>query len=223
MGNRDGEIRPRRTRQGNPRSHLHPTPRPVRWRGRCQILENFEEVRAQAQVLRVLDSEHIEMVVHIPERYISLVRFVEDINVIFDAIKDAKLPAEISEVGNEASPTTRTFPVTLQMEQLEGKRVYPGMTGRASGQLKKVYEPYSGIVVPAAAVFVPEGKEQSHVWVVDKASMTVSPRPVELSQPRTNGLSIESGLEPGDIVVTAGANSLRDGQKVNLLNPEGGG
>ncbi|MGI9371461.1 MAG: efflux RND transporter periplasmic adaptor subunit [Hyphomicrobiales bacterium] len=182
----------------------------------AKYVEDFEEVRAQNQVLRVLDSEHIEMVVDIPERYISLVKFVEDIKVTFDAIQDAQLAATVSEVGNEASATTRTFPVTLRMEQLDGKRVLPGMTGRASGRLKQGYEPFSGVVVPAAAVFVPEGKDQSHIWIVDKASSTVSSRPVELSQARTNGLSISSGLKPGDIVVTAGANSLTEGQKVVL-------
>lgn len=188
----------------------------------AKYLEEFEEVKTKSLVLRVLDSEHIEMVVDIPERYISLAPFVEDIKVTFDAVGDAEFEAEISEIGNEASTTTRTFPITLLMAQVEGRRVLPGMTGRARGRLKKGYEPYSGIVIPPAAVFVPEGQDKSHVWIVEKGTMTVKLRAVELSLPRTNGFSIKSGLDVGDIVVTAGANSLREGQKVSMLKPEGG-
>jgi RND family efflux transporter MFP subunit len=187
----------------------------------AKYIEEFEEVKAQSPVIRVLDNERIEMVIDIPERYIALVPFIEDINVTFDAVGDAQLKARVSEIGNEASATTRTFPVTLIMDQPEGeKRVLPGMTGRASGRLKAGYEPYSRIVVPPAAVFVPEGQDKPHVWIVDRESMTVSQRAVELAQPHSQGLSIKAGLEVGDIVVTAGANSLRMDQKVSLLAPE---
>jgi len=185
----------------------------------AKYIEEFEEVKAQSPVIRILDSERIEMVIDMPERYIALVAFVEDITVTFDAVGDAKLKATVSEIGTEASATTRTYPVTLIMNQLEEGRVLPGMTGRASGRLRAGYETYSGIVVPPAAVFVPEGQDKPHVWIVDRESMTVSQRAVELAQPHSQGLSIKAGLEVGDIVVTAGANSLRVDQKVSLLVP----
>ena len=186
----------------------------------AKYIENFEEVTAQSAVVRILGSERIEMVINIPEGYIAMVTHIENIQVTFDAIGDVDLPAEISEIGTEASATTRTFPVTLLMTQPAGARVLPGMTGRATGQPKKGYETFSGIVVPPAAVFVPEGQDQPHVWIVDTSTMTVSARPIKLAQTTSQGLSIESGLDVGNIVVTAGANSLRDGQKVSLLDPE---
>jgi len=188
----------------------------------AKYVENFEEVQAQQQVLRVLDNENIEMVVDVPERYIGLSRHVIDVNVTFDAVGDMAIPAEITEVGTEASVTTRTFPVTLLMSQPEGVKVLPGMTGRATGRVSEEFAPFSDIVVPPAAVFIPEGQTAAHVWIVDTQSSTVTARKVEVGEPRTQGLAINGGLEPGEIIVTAGANSLREGQKVKFETTEGG-
>ncbi|QDG74710.1 efflux RND transporter periplasmic adaptor subunit [Labrenzia sp. PHM005] len=188
----------------------------------AKYVEDFEEIRAQTQVLRVLDSEHIEMVIDIPERYIGLTKYVSDVKVTFDAVGNEEIPAKVTEIGTEASATTRTFPVTLLMDQPENVQVLPGMTGRAKGQVAEEYMPFSNIVVPPAAVFTPEGKTEPHVWIVGSGSNVVTARPVEVGAPRTQGLAINEGLEPGEIIVTAGANSLREGQKVALMNDNGG-
>ena len=188
----------------------------------ARYVENFEEIRAQSQVLRVLDGEHIEMVIDVPERYIGLVKHVTDVTASFDAVGDMNIPAQVTEIGTEASATTRTFPVTLRMAQPEGAKVLPGMTGRARGRVPDNLSPFSSIVVPPAAVFVPDGKTEPHVWIVDPQSSTVTARPIEVGEPRNQGLGVSSGLKAGDIIVTAGANSLREGQKVALTGAEGG-
>lgn len=188
----------------------------------AKFVENFEEVRAQQQVIRILDNEHVEMVIDIPEKYIGLVQHVEDVFVTFDAIGDLQLPAQVTEIGTEASETTRTFPVTLLMEQPKQAQVLPGMTGRAGGRISEDYQPFSNIVVPPSAVFVPEGKTDPHVWLVDPATKSVSSKEVETGAPRSQGVAINSGLKPGDIVVTAGAHSLREGQEVKLEQENGG-
>jgi len=184
----------------------------------AKYVEDFEEVPAQRPIVRVVDGERIEMVINIPERFISIAQYIENVRVSFDAIGDIEIPATISEIGTEASAATRTYPVTLLMSQPQGVRVLPGMTGRARGTPKKGYERFSSIVVPVAAVFVPEGQSEPNVWIVDRDSMTVQTRLVSLGQPHSLGLSIQSGVEVGDIVVTAGANSLCEGQKVSLLD-----
>ncbi|MBG6147779.1 RND family efflux transporter MFP subunit [Labrenzia sp. EL_142] len=181
----------------------------------AKYVENFEEVQAQQQVLRILDSEHIEMVIDIPERYIGLSKHVMDVRVTFDAIGDVEIPAEITEIGTEASSLTRTFPVTLLMDQPISGQILPGMTGRAKGRVADGFQPFSNIVVPPAAVFVPEGESQPHVWIVAPDTSTVAAKPVTVGRPRTQGLAIDAGLEIGEIIVTAGANSLREGQKVS--------
>ncbi len=55
------------------------------------------------------------------------------------------------------------------------------------------------------------------MWVVDPATDTVAPRPIEIRSSDPNRVEVASGLKPGDVVVTAGVQALRPGQKVRLL------
>jgi multidrug efflux pump subunit AcrA (membrane-fusion protein) len=73
----------------------------------------------------------------------------------------------------------------------------------------------TGIEMPASAVF--RNDRQSAVWVVDPQSGTVAVRNVEVRSSDPTSVSVASGLEPGDVVVTAGVQALRPGQKVRVL------
>ena len=57
---------------------------------------------------------------------------------------------------------------------------------------------------------------QSAVWVVDAASGLVTLKPVTVSRYETDRVVLSGGLAKGEIVVTAGVNRLREGQKVRL-------
>jgi multidrug efflux pump subunit AcrA (membrane-fusion protein) len=71
------------------------------------------------------------------------------------------------------------------------------------------------IEVPPSAVV--RGGREPAVWIVDPKTETVSPRPIQVRSSDPNRVEVASGLAPGDIVVTAGVQALRPGQKVRLL------
>ena len=54
------------------------------------------------------------------------------------------------------------------------------------------------------------------VWVLDQQSSSLTLRPIAVARYESNSVVIASGLIKGDIVVTAGVNSLTVGQKVRL-------
>jgi RND family efflux transporter MFP subunit len=175
-------------------------------------VENFQNVRADQQIARLLDKTRIEFVVNIPETMISLAPQVGGIRVRFDAFPDLELSAEVKEIGTEASTTTRTFPVTLIMDQPEGVTILPGMAGRANGEGGPP-EAGAEIVVPVSAVFSPtEGG--AFVWVIDESSNTVRRRDVEIDTLSSAGYVIAGGLEAGEVIATAGVHFLEEGQEV---------
>jgi len=187
-------------------------------------VENFEDVRAKQSIARLLDSSSIEMVVDIPESLISYAPEVEGIVVVYDAFPEHKIPATIKEIGTEASETTRTYPVTLIMDQPEGVRILPGMAGKASGTPpagSTVSESRSRIEVPTSATFSDGENGKTYVWIVDEASKKVSRREVSVGELTDFGIQIQSGLEQGEVLVTAGVHSLREGQQVRLLGQGG--
>jgi multidrug efflux pump subunit AcrA (membrane-fusion protein) len=55
------------------------------------------------------------------------------------------------------------------------------------------------------------------VWIVDPKSGTVSARTVDVRAFDADRVVVASGLNSGDVVVTAGIQALRPGQKVRLL------
>jgi multidrug efflux pump subunit AcrA (membrane-fusion protein) len=58
------------------------------------------------------------------------------------------------------------------------------------------------------------------VWVVDPASLTIAARAVEIERSDPARVVVSGGLAPGDVVVTAGANLLKAGQKVRVMGAE---
>ena len=182
------------------------------------FVENFQNVVAKQPVLRLIDTSRIEMVVSVPEGLIGLAPYVKQITVRFSSLPGVDVPAKIKEVSNEASLTTRTYPVTIVMEQPEGAEIRSGMAGEATAKVELPGDwAKKGIEVPIAAVFAPDksAPEKAYVWVVDGSSATVAQRSVEIASVSSRGLRIV-GVEAGERIVTAGVSYLTEGQKVRI-------
>jgi len=188
------------------------------------FVENHQAVRAKQEIARLLDSSSVEFTIQLPEQLISLVSYVRDLSVEFDSFKGRPVPAEIKEIGTEASATTRTYPVKLIMEQPEGFEILPGMAGIVSGRPElPEHLKMTGILLPVSAVFTAADLSGNFVWVVEKETSSVKRRTVEVGELGDTGIPVTGGLEAGERVVTAGVSYLREGQKVKLLDMQGGG
>src|SRR5215471_11811854 len=134
------------------------------------FVENYEQVRPKEPVLRLVDISSIKMVINIPENFISLAkrRDIKDITVVFDPFPDEKLAAQILEVSPEASQLTRTYPVTLVMNQPKTAKILPGMAGRAEARsLERAGNDGAPIIIPMGAAFSSGENNKSYVWVIN--------------------------------------------------------
>jgi RND family efflux transporter MFP subunit len=185
-------------------------------------VENYQRVQPKQIVLRLLDISSIKFTVNVPETMISYVPHVTQIWLEFDAFPGKKIPAGIKEIGAEASLTTRTYPVTVIMEQPEDLKILPGMAGNLTGEAKLPDAlALRGISVPAGAIFTPDNQKMNHVWIFDPSTNTVHLRPVKTDRVTENGIMVLEGISPGDWIVTAGLHSLSEGQKVSIFDSEG--
>lgn len=116
----------------------------------------------------------------------------------------------VREISPQADPVTRTFRVRVGLiDPPEALRL--GSTVNGSIQIGGV----SGIDVPASALT--RGSQGPAVWVVNGQDSTVALRPVEVARYDAARAIIADGLQEGEVVVTAGVQTLRPGQKVRLL------
>ena len=181
--------------------------------------DEFKRVQAKEKVLRLLDISKIKFTVDLPESLISYIPHVTKVWVEYDVFPGRKIPAKIKEVGTEASMTTRTYPVTLIMDQPKDIKILPGMAGKVSGEADLPdIDGREGIEVPVAAVFTPNTEMQNCVWVVDEGSKTVHRRKVKTGELTIDGIMVIEGLKLGEWVVTAGVHLLQEGQKVQIFN-----
>ena len=187
-----------------------------------KFIEPFEDVQAQQAIIRVLDNSNIEFTVQVPETLMEHIDKIRDRGayVVFDTYPGVQVPAKVKEVGKEASKTTRTYPVTLIMDQPEDFKILPGMAGKAKGDQAATVEIAKavgmvGFDIPVTATFSDEDKK-TFVWVVDPSSNQGNKREVTLINLTEDGAMV-TGLEKGETIATAGANLLVEGQQVRLL------
>lgn len=186
-----------------------------------RYVENFQDVSSNSLVFRVVDISMIEMDINIPENLISNLPYVENSRVKFDAFPEITIPAKIKEVSNEASQSTRTYQVRLQMTPPEGVDILPGMSGYATGDVIRPDHSELQVIVPLSSVFPSPDSKKTFVWLYNAEMQTVTKQVVEKGAVSDMGVLITDGLKVGDWVVTAGVHYITEGQKVRLLNNEG--
>jgi membrane fusion protein, multidrug efflux system len=116
----------------------------------------------------------------------------------------------VREVSPQADATTRTWQIKVGITD-PPQAMQLGST--VTGSIKLAAPP--GVELPASALTEAHG--QPAVWVVDPQSKTLSLREVDVSRYDPASVVISKGLENGEVVVTAGVQTLHPGQRVRLL------
>ena len=124
-----------------------------------------------------------------------------------------KADGVVREISPVADPVTRTYTVKVALKD-PPDTLRLGMS--VVGRLKLETAPV--VVLPLSAIFDKSGDPA--VWMYDSKASTVSLRKVGLARFEADRAVISDGLIKGDVVVTAGVNQLREGQKVRLFESE---
>ena len=160
-------------------------------------------------VLHLAQSGEKEILVHLPEAELARFRSTAGFTVSLNALPDKSYKGTLRELAGAADPATRTYAARIAVGDADAL-VQLGMSAtvrmQAAGEL--------AIRLPLSAVIGRDGK--SLVWQVDKAGI-VHATPITVAAIEGNRVRVASGLAEGDTVVVAGADLLRDGEKVKLL------
>jgi RND family efflux transporter MFP subunit len=169
-------------------------------------------------VVRVARTDEKEVVIGVPEDQVDELRQVRQVKVRLWADPNRSIAGKIREVAPVADPATRTYTVKVSIPASEEVRL--GMTavvelvhqasGGAGAQLRA---PLSSLV---------QNKGASSVWVIENVNgaQQVRLQPVQVAGVAGNEVLLSSGVRPGQQIVTAGVNLLKNGQKVRILTAD---
>lgn len=169
-------------------------------------------VSAGQTVLTVVQDGEREVEISVPENRVMALRNAGQVAVTFWALPDVTVNGAVREIAAMADPTTRTYKVRIRLID-PPPTIQLGMTASVA-----VAQPGAGqaIYIPLAALY--QTTDTTGVWVVVNGAVTL--RQVQVGKFGDNQVQILSGLQPGDVVVTAGVHKLLEGQQVRLSGEE---
>jgi len=172
--------------------------------------EPGEVVRAGQSIAKIARQGGRDAVFNVPEAAFRNAPRDPVVQVALADDASVKATGRVREVSPEADPTTRTFTVKVGLiDPPEAMRLGSTVVGSVTTEQGDTIE------IPASALTESEGKPA--VWLVDPATQLVSLRNIEIGRYDPATVTVAGGLQVGEIVVTAGVQTLRPGQKVRLI------
>lgn len=183
------------------------------WEGvvsRVNVREG-EFVAPRAVLLEMYDPASLVILAAVPERHAAEITVGMPVNVQLDAYPAESMQGQIERVYPylDSRLRTRTMEITLEKTM----NLLPGMFARLKVLLKKLDD---AVIVPLEAlVMTPKGQV---VFVVEDGKAVA--RSVKTGIEADNRIQIVSGIQPGDKVIVAGNEKLKNGMAVNLAANE---
>jgi len=172
--------------------------------------EPGEVVQAGQMIVRLARQNGRDAVFDVPAQLLTQAPANSVIKVSLSNDRTVTADGRTREVAAQADPVTRTFQVHVGLTNPpEAMRLGSTVIGQIQLENEEAIE------IPASALTAFNG--QPAVWVVDPAAMTVSMRNIEVRSFNPATVVVASGIDAGDVVVTAGVQALHPGQQVRLL------
>lgn len=167
-------------------------------------------IQLNQPLFHIVNTERLEAVLNVPERELATMNADLPVRMRVDAIPGRDFEGIVSRVSPVVDAGTGTVRVTTEFKSSGALR--PGMFGR----IEVIYDRRDDVLtVPRTALL--EGEGEDAVFAVrDGKAVRL---PVHLGYIDGSVAEIRDGLNEGDTVVTTGKVALRDGSKVQVLNP----
>lgn len=175
-------------------------------------IETGQVVTPGQPVIKLAQLDEKEIHIDIPEHRVAELKPHQDVIVTLWSDSDKPIKARIREIAAAADPVSRTYRAKATL--LEGRdEARLGMT--ATVWIPSITP--SNLAVPLSAVFTPQNKpEQTSVWLIDERTSTINAAPIKIGAALPGERVAVTGLNSGQLIVSAGVNRLREAQTVRL-------
>ncbi len=173
-------------------------------------IEPGEVVQPGQVVVQIARDDGRDAVFNVPAAVLDNHLADARIRVVLADAREVSAQGTVREVAPQADPVTRTFEVRVGLQDPpEAMRLGSTVIGRIELTTAAI------VAIPASAL-TQQGRAPA-VWIVDPDKSTVSLRSVDVLRFDPGKVILSQGLEPGEIVVSAGIQALHPGQRVTRL------
>lgn len=176
-----------------------------------RLVKEGNLIQNSQSLFHIVDTDPLEAVLNVPERELAILRPGLPVSLTVDAAPGLRFEGSIARISPVIDPGSGTFRVTCEFRDGSGQ-LKPGMFGR----INVVYAERADALTVTRESLI-EGDGATSVFVIrDGKAERV---PVTLGLLNGGLVEVLDGIEEGDQVVTTGKVTLRDGVKVQILNP----
>ncbi|MDD2621169.1 MAG: efflux RND transporter periplasmic adaptor subunit [Syntrophomonadaceae bacterium] len=175
-------------------------------------VEAGQFVATGTPVLTLVQDGEREVEISVPENRIDDLSKVTSIKVSFWALPETIVEGQVREVSPVADPVARTFKVRISLIKAP-EDIKLGMTSSVELNMSGS-EQAALATIPLSAIYQTNGTPS--VWVISKGIANL--REIQVAGFEHDQVKVSAGLNNGEVIVTAGANKLLEGQKVRLMD-----
>ena len=177
-----------------------------------------EMIGAGRPVIMYSSNGNVEIKTQVPENVIRHIETGQTVKIKFTSIPNKEYKGVVSEIGRSTGGAS-TYPLIID---LSGKyeKILPGMACNIEMAFKQEENNNNLIIVPPDAVAHDEAGD--FVYLIEesgeKGIFIAKRKNVKLGKLTSTGYEIIEGLNPNDVIITAGLSFMYDGRKVKLLD-----
>lgn len=179
------------------------------------ITEKGSVVGPGSPIMRIVNLGNMYLEAEVPEKNIATVKKGTDVIVDFPILGET-INAKVTQASNYINPANRSFNIQINIPSKNGQ-IKPNLTSKI--QIKDYSNPKT-IIVPISIISENADGEQ-YLYVADnvtKDGQAVAKKViVKTGLSQGNYIEITEGIKDGDLVISEGARSVKEGQKVSII------
>lgn len=175
------------------------------------LVDSGNYITPQTEILRIDDTSKIRMDLYAPERFTSQIRIGQPLKAYSTAIQGKIYEGQIAAIDNMLDEASRTLRIQGVFDNAAGDLL--------AGMSFSVTLSFPGDSYPSVnPLAIQWGTEGAYIWRIqdDKAQRV----PVRIIQRNSNSVLVDGDIAIGDMIVSEGVQSVREGQGVRIKTDE---
>lgn len=180
------------------------------------VTAEVDENISPGQTIAILNAgTEMEIALGLPESIINEVQLGMPVNITLSSVNDQSFQGKVTELSPAIDTNTATYPARVKLNEAS-EDIKTGMAANVTFELEENKKQSQALRIPANAVG--EDSDGRFVFLVIKEGekALVKKNPVEVGDLNSEGFEVVQGLKEGQLIATAGLQTLLDGQEVSL-------